>query len=79
MELPEWCISVLKGKKNGLRLSELYNLCTKHYSEQVFGSEGELPSLKWVMPVLRLPVLRALCEGCGQHRSSAGDDHEADR
>lgn len=42
MNIYEWCIAVLKGRKNNMRITELYNLCTKHYRERVFDSENEL-------------------------------------
>jgi len=42
MELHEWCIAVLKGRISNMRISELFNLCTKHYRERTFDSEDEL-------------------------------------
>ncbi len=42
MSIHEWCIAVLKGKSQNIRLTELYSLCTKHYKESKFDSEDDL-------------------------------------
>ena len=42
MNIHEWCIAVLKGRGSITKISDLYNLCTKHYRERTFDSEDEL-------------------------------------
>ena len=42
MNIHEWCIAVLKGRVSNTKISDLYNLCTKHYRERTFDSEDEL-------------------------------------
>ena len=42
MNIHEWCIAVLKGRVSNTKISDLYNLCTKHYRERFFDSEDEL-------------------------------------
>lgn len=42
MNIHEWCIAVLKGRASNTKISDLYNLCTKHYRERTFDSEDEL-------------------------------------
>lgn len=42
MNIHEWCIAVLKGRVSNTRISDLYNLCTKHCRERIFDSEDEL-------------------------------------
>ena len=41
MNLHEWCIAVLKGRVSNTKISDLYNLCTKHFRERTFDSEDE--------------------------------------
>lgn len=41
MNIHEWCIAVLKGRVSNTKISDLYNLCTKHFRERTFDSEDE--------------------------------------
>jgi len=42
MRIHEWCVAVLKGRSTNMRLTELFQLCTKHYQGATFESADAL-------------------------------------